>query len=235
VPTLGRCTAVELAGSYLLVLAGTGVAVGATLAPGSYDALAVALAFGLTLAALAVALGPLSGCHLNPAVTLGLTAARRFPVRSLPGYLLAQAGGAVLASLTVWAGWGARARSVAHLAVPQPGAGLGVARTALVEAAITFGLVLVVMAVATDQRVPPAAGGLAVGFALFAAVTIGGPLTGGAVNPAPALGPMLVAGRFPMWGVYLLAPIAGGLLAAAGYTRVLAPAHPPRTWMAGGR
>jgi len=115
VPTLGRCTAVELAGSYLLVLAGTGVAVGATLAPGSYDALAVALAFGLTLAALAVALGPLSGCHLNPAVTLGLTVARRFPVRSVPAYLLAQAGGAVLASLTVWAGWGARARSVAHL------------------------------------------------------------------------------------------------------------------------
>lgn len=196
----------------------------------------MALAFGLTLAALAVALGPLSGCHLNPAVTLGLTVARRFPVRSVPAYLLAQAGGAVLASLTVWAGWGARARSVAHLGgVPQPGTGLGVARTALVEAAITFGLVLVVMAVATDQRVPPAAGGLVVGFALFAAVAVGGPLTGGAVNPTRALGPMLVAGRFPMWGVYLLAPIAGGLLAAAGYTRVLAPAHPPRTWMAGGR
>ncbi len=68
-----------------------------------------------------------------------------------------------------------------------------------------------------------------VGFALFAAVAIGGPLTGGAVNPARALGPMLVAGRFPMWGVYLLAPIAGGLPAAAGYTRLLAPAHPART------
>lgn len=116
----------------------------------------------------------------------------------------------MLASLTVWAGWGARARQVAHLGVPQPGAGLGVARAGLVEAAITFGLVLVVMAAATDQRIPPAAGGLAVGFALFAAVAIGGPLTGGAVNPARALGPMLVAGRFPMWGCTCSPPSPGG-------------------------
>ncbi len=85
------------------------------------------------------------------------------------------------------------------------------------------------MAVATDDRVPAAAAGLAVGFALFAAVAVGGPITGGAVNPARAIGPMLVAGRFPMWGVYLLAPVIGGVLAALVYSRVLAPADKPST------
>ncbi len=224
---LVRAAAAEFIGTFLLVLVGTGVAVAATLNKGSYDGLAVALAFGLVLAALATGLGHVSGCHLNPAVTLSLASVKQFPLAYVPAYIAAQVLGAVVASLTIWAGYGARARSEAHLAIANPGPGLSIIRTGLIEAIITFLLVLVVMAVATDDRVPPAAAGLAVGFALFAAVAVGGPLTGGAVNPARALGPMLVSGQFPMWGVYLLAPVIGGIIAAVTYRRVLAPADAP--------
>ena len=96
-----------------------------------------------------------------------------------------------------------------------------------VEAIITFLLVLVIVSVATDDRVPPAAAGLAVGFALFAAVAIGSRVTGGSVNPARAFGPMLVAGSFPMWAMYLLAPVVGGVVAALLYDRLLAKADAP--------
>lgn len=222
-----RAAAAEFVGTFLLVLAGTTVAAAATLNRGSYDGLAVALAFGLVLTALATALGHVSGCHLNPAVTLALTSVRQFPLRYAPAYLLAQVAGSVLAALTLWAGYGARARSQVHLATPFPSHGLTVWRAGLIEAVITFLLVLVVMAVATDDRVAPAAAGVAVGFALFAAVAIGGPITGGAVNPARALGPMLVAGHFPMWGMYLLAPIVGAVIAAVIYQKLLAPADKP--------
>jgi MIP family channel proteins len=224
---LTRAAISEFIGTYLLVLAGTGVAVAGTLNPGVFDGLAPALAFGLMLAALATALGHISGCHLNPAVTLSLAATRKFPYAYVPAYLGAQFGGAVLASLTVWGTYGARARGEAFLAAPFPAEGMTVVRTSLVEAIITFLLVLVIMSVATDDRVPEAAAGLAVGFALFAAVAIGGPLTGGSVNPARAFGPGLVSGAFPMWGVYLLAPVLGGVVAAFLYDQFLAKADKP--------
>lgn len=224
---LPRAALAESVGTYLLVLAGTAVAVAATLGKGGYDGLDPAIAFGLMLAALATALGHISGCHLNPAVTLGLAATRKFPVRYVPAYLIAQFAGAILASFTVWAAYGDAARSRALLGAPGPAAGMTLWRTGLVEAVITFLLVLVIVSVATDDRVPPAAAGLAVGFALFAAVAIGSRVTGGSVNPARALGPMLVSGTFPMWAMYLLAPVVGGVVAALLYDRLLAKADAP--------
>lgn len=224
---LPRAALAELVGTYLLVLAGTAVAVAATLGKGGYDGLDPAIAFGLMLAALATALGHISGCHLNPAVTLGLTATRKFPVRYVPAYLVAQFAGAILASLSVWAAYGDAARTRALLGAPGPAAGISLWRTGFVEAIITFLLVLVIVSVATDDRVPPAAAGLAVGFALFAAVAIGSRVTGGSVNPARAFGPMLVAGSFPMWAMYLLAPVVGGVVAALLYDRLLAKADAP--------
>jgi MIP family channel proteins len=224
---LPRAAAAELIGTFLLVLAGTAVAVSSTLSSGSYDGLAPAFSFGLILAALATALGHISGCHLNPAVTLGLTATRKFPMAYVPAYLAAQFVGAILASLTVWAAYGTSARKEALLGAPGPAPGITLLRTGFVEALITFLLVLVIVSVATDDRVPPAAAGLAVGFALFAAVAIGSRITGGSANPARALGPMIVAGSFPMWVVYLLAPVVGGVLAALLYDGLLSKADRP--------
>src|SRR4051812_11702315 len=117
---LSRSAATELIGTFLLVFAGTAVAVSGVLGSGSYDSLAPAFAFGLILVALVTALGHVSGCHLNPAVTLGLAATKKFPFAYVPAYLGAQVIGAVLAALTLWATFGSAARDKAALAAPSP-------------------------------------------------------------------------------------------------------------------
>lgn len=227
-----RSAVAEAIGTFFLVLAGTSVATAATLgrpiAGGSADSLAVALAFGLALAALVSALGHVSGAHLNPAVTLGLAVTGKFPARYVPAYLIAQFLGATLAALAVWAIYGDAGRDVAALGATAPAAGTSVLQAFLVEALITFFLVFVVISVATDERAPAQAAGPAVGFALAAAVLIGGPVTGAAVNPARALGPMVVAGKFTAAWVYVLAPVVGGVLATVLYDRFVKKADKPK-------
>lgn len=219
----------EAVGTLLLVLAGTSVAVAASqnasIAGGGLDSLAVAVAFGFALVALVTSLGHVSGCHVNPAVTIGLAVTGRFPWKFVPAHVGAQLLGAVGGALIVWGSFGDVARDKAQLGAPNSSASF--ASAFLVEAVITFFLVLVVISVATDDRVPTAGAGAAVGFALGAAVLIGGPITGGSVNPARALGPMLVSGQFPLLGVYLLAPIVGGIAAALLYGRLLDKADAP--------
>ncbi|NEK57601.1 MIP family channel protein [Geodermatophilus sabuli] len=221
----------ELVGTYLLVLAGTAVAVAAVLersiAGGGVDSLAVALAFGLGLVALVNALGHVSGCHLNPAVTLALAATGRFPWRYVPAYVVAQLAGAVLAALTVWVLHGDAARDQAVLGASLPADGVGSGVVLIAEAVVTFFLVLVIVSVATDPRVPKASAGLAVGTALAVCVLVAGPLSGGAVNPARALGPMIVAGRFDALWAYVVGPLIGGGLAALLYSRFLAEGRQP--------
>jgi glycerol uptake facilitator protein/aquaporin Z/aquaporin NIP len=133
----------------------------------------------------------------------------------------------VLGALATWISYGDRARTLGNLGATLPAEGVPVGRAFVVEALVTFVLVLVVVSVATDDRAPSAVAPIAVGFALAAAIFVAGPLTGGAVNPARALGPNLLAGELaPMW-LYLVAPTLGGVLAALLYDRVLAPAQPP--------
>lgn len=223
-----RTGAAELVGTFVLVLVGTAAAVHATVADaGGYDVLTVALAFGLSLVALVGALGHVSGCHLNPAITVALAATGRFPWRLVPVYVVAQVVGAVLASLAVWAVFGNRAREEARLAATTIAADASAGRAFLVEALVTFVLVLVVVSVATDGRVHAAVAPPAVGFALTGAILVAAPLTGGAVNPARALGPAVVAGELGSLWLYLLAPVVGGLLAALLYDRVLEDAEAP--------
>jgi MIP family channel proteins len=226
-----RVALAELIGTYLLVLAGTSVAVAAVLdrpvAGGAADSLTVALAFGLALVALVNALGHVSGCHLNPAVTLGLAVTGNFPWRYVPAYLVAQVGGAVLASLTVWATYGDAARDEASLAATLPAPDVSSVTVFLIEAIVTFFLVLTIVSVATDERVPQSVAGISVGFTLAVCVLIAGPLSGGAVNPARAIGPMIVSGRFDGMWAYLAGPLVGGVVAAVGYARFLAAGTEP--------
>jgi MIP family channel proteins len=223
-----RTAVAELVGTFLLVLVGTSVATTSVQNSGFYTAGFVGLAFGLALVALVAGLGHISGCHVNPAVTIGLAVTRKFPWKYVPAYVGAQFAGAVLASLVVWASYGDEARTgAAHLGAAAPGAGVGVWQAVLVEVVITFLLVFVVCSVATDKRVSAAVAPLAVGFALAAAVYVGVPVTGGAVNPARAFGPFLVSGFFPMWGVYLLAPVLGGVVGAVFYDRFIRQADAP--------
>jgi MIP family channel proteins len=221
----------ELVGTFILVFGGTAVAVGAILARptagAAYDSLAVALAFGLALAAVVAAVGHVSGAHVNPAVTLGMAATKKFPWNYVPHYVVAQLVGAVLAALATWITFGGAARGEAKLAATYPAQGVGDLQAFVVEILITFILVFVVMAVATDDRAPAAIAPIAVGFALAVGVFIAGPVTGGSVNPARSLGPMLVAGDLTSVWLYVLGPIVGGVLGALLYDRTMAQTQGP--------
>jgi glycerol uptake facilitator-like aquaporin len=139
----------------------------------------------------------------------------------VPGYVVAQVVGGTLGALAAELVYGKRALTATHLAAPAPGPGVSTAQAFATELLITFILVLVVMAVATDRRVPAGLAPMAVGAALATAVFIGAPLTGAGVNPARALGPMIAAGTFTDWWLYAVAPIIGGLLAGLLYNQLL--------------
>ena len=145
-------------------------------------------------------------------------------------YLIAQLAGAIVAALAAWALFGASARSVAHLGATAPAAGVGAWRAFGAEAFVTFVLVLVVVSVATDNRVPPGVAAVAIGAALGAAILVAGPISGGAVNPARSIGPMIVAGTFTDWWVYLTGPVVGESPPPRCTARSSAPARhrPPR-------
>ena len=222
---MARAAVAEATGTFVLVLTIVSTVIAAALARpvagAPYGSLAVPVAGGVALAALAVSLGPVSGAHLNPAVTLGLAVNRRFPWTYVPAYMLAQFAGAVAAAAAAWALYGQRARTAAYLGATYPAAGVGVGRVLGAEAVVTFLLVLVIIAVAADDRVPKVAAGMAIGAALGAAILIGGPVSGAGVNPARAIGPMILAGKFTDWWAYLAAPVVAGSLAVLVYDRVL--------------
>ncbi|MFF1872655.1 MIP/aquaporin family protein [Streptomyces sp. CB03911] len=216
----------ELLGTATLVLLGVG-AVPATVllgadAPFTMAQLGmIALAFALAVVALVYAIGHISGCQINPAVTLALAVTGRMPWREVPGYLAAQFAGAVAGGYAVVAVLGHRAVD-AGLGVAAYGPQVGVRQALAAEAIGTFLLVFVVFG-ATDVRAPGGFAGIAIGFAVFAIIIPVAPATGAAVNPARAFGPMLVAelsGGRVHWGqlpVYLAAELAGGVLAGLAY------------------
>ena len=228
---LPRASLAELIGTFILVLAGIAVATAATLgqpiAGEPLNSLAVALAFGLALAAVVAAMGHVSGAHVNPAVTFGLAATGKFPWRAVPAYLIAQLAGALLAALATWAIFGSDAQKEAKLGATFPTDAATTGQALLVEVLVAFILVYVVLAVATDDRAPSQAAPLAVGFALFVGVLIGGPISGGSVNPARSLGPMIVAGDLSSFWLYIVGPVAGGVAAAFLYDRVVSKTDAP--------
>ena len=220
---LGSAVA-ELIGTFILIFTGCAVATAAilqrsTAGPLSYDSLAVALAFGLALTVVVAAIGHVSGAHVNPAVTLGLAATNKFPWQFVPIYVGAQLVGAILGAIAVWITYGEPGLELADVAATFPAEDVGDIQAFLVEVLVTFILVFVVISVATDDRAPAGVAPLAVGFALACGVLIAGPVTGGSLNPARSLGPMILAGRFDAVWVYILAPIVGAVLAAFVYDR----------------
>lgn len=224
-----RSAVAELIGTFILVFTGTAVATAALLdlptAGGiAYDSLAVALAFGVALAIVVASIGHISGAHVNPAVTLSLAATGKFPWSSVPAYVIAQLLGAILGAAGTWVAFGGPGRVDAQLAATFPAEGVGDPQALVVEILITFILVFVITSVATDERVPAPVPPFAVGFALAASVFIAGPVTGGAVNPVRALGPMILSGNFTAAWVYIVGPVIGGVLAALIYDRFISEA-----------
>jgi MIP family channel proteins len=228
---LPRVVLAEFIGTFFLVLAGTSAAVAASLnlpiAGLPADSLTIALSFGLALTALVFSLGHISGAHFNPAVTTGLTVTGKFPWKYLPFYILSQMGGAIVAALTVLYMFGSKAKSMAYLGATFPGTGINGWRVMVIEAIVTFLLMMVIMAIATDERSPKAASGTAIGFTLTVGILIAGPITGGALNPARALGPMIVDGVYKDFWAYIAGPVIGAALAAVLYSKLLVGASEP--------
>jgi aquaporin Z/aquaporin NIP len=228
---LATLAVAEAIGTFVLVLTIISTAIGAALAKPiagvPYGSLAVPLAGGIALAIVVASLGHVSGAHLNPAVTVGLAVNRRFPWAYVPVYIVAQFVGAVLAAFVAWGMLGETARTVAHLGASYPAPGIGAWSAVLAEGVVTFLLTLVVMSVATDNRVPRGTAAIAIGWALSAAIFISGPVSGAGVNPARAIGPMIVAGKFTDWWIYLVAPLVGAILATTLYERFLRRGNAP--------
>jgi aquaporin Z len=215
----------EFIGTFWLVLGGCGSAVLAAAFPQvGIGLLGVSLAFGLTVLTMAFAVGHISGCHLNPAVSIGLWAGGRFPARDLVPYVLAQVlgglgGAAVLyfiaggkAGFDVSAGFASNGYG-AH----SPG-GYSLGAAFLCEVVMTF-MFLVVIHGSTDKRAPTGLAPVAIGLCLTLIHLISIPVTNTSVNPARSTGVALIAGGWAVQQLWLfwIAPVIGGLLGGAAY------------------
>jgi len=203
-------------GTFGLVFAGCGAIVIDTLSKGQITHVGVGLVFGLIITVMIYSLGHISGAHFNPAVTLGFVVARHFPVKRLFGYWLAQYSGAILAAGCLRLLFG----TVANLGTTLPMGSGGAWQSFGLEALLTFFLMFVIMAMATDTRAVGQAAALAIGSTVALEALFAGPISGASMNPARSLGPALVSFTWTAQWVYLLAPFLGALAGALVY-RVL--------------
>lgn len=198
-------------GTFALVFAGCGAIMVDASMGGSLGHVGVSLTFGLVVMVMIYATGHISGAHFNPAVTIAFASTGRFPWSQVPAYVASQLVAATLAScLLYWilgpvAGMGGTSTS------------LGMGAAVCVEVLLTFMLMFVITAVATDSRAEGAMAGLAIGGTVTLAALMGGPLTGASMNPARSLGPAIVSGSTDLLWVYLVAPIVGAVVGALVY------------------
>lgn len=197
----------ESIGTFCLVFAGTGAIIVNNTSGGVVTHVGIALTFGLVVMAMIDALGNISGAHLNPAVSIAFTLARRFPLRDLPGYILAQIAGACAASALLRFLFPSDQTLGATL--PSGSA----AQSLVLEIVLTFILMLVILAVSTGSKERGLTAGIAVGAVVGLEALFAGPISGASMNPARSLAPALVSGRVESLWIYLVAPCAGAALA----------------------
>ena len=222
--------AAELFGTFVLVFAGLGTAI---LAGGQVGNVGVAFAFGLSLMAMAFSVGPISGCHINPAVTLGMLLSRRISFRESVGYWIAQIIGAIIAAGVVLfiangtpEGYNAGISGLASNGYgPHSPGHYGLGASFIAEMFLTMLLVFTVLA-ATDDRAPAGFAGIPIGLILTTIILAGIPVTNGSFNPARSIGPAIYARGWALeqlW-LFIVAPMAGGVLAARIYLGIRIPA-----------
>ena len=218
----------ELFGTFVLVFAGLGAAV---LAGGQVGIVGIALAFGLALMAMAYAVGPVSGCHINPAVSLAMVLTKRMGITEMLGYWVAQVVGGIVgaavvlfiasqaqggysAGLTGFAANGYGAHSPGHYSL---------AAAFVVEMVCTMLLVTTVLG-ATDKRAPAGFAGIPIGLVLVAIHFAGVPVTNGSFNPVRSIAPAIFVGGWALQQLWLFiaAPLAGGVLASVIYMAIAA-------------
>jgi len=215
----------EFVGTFWLVLGGCGSAVLAAKFPGlGIGFLGVALAFGLTLLTMAYAIGPISGCHINPAVSIGLWAGGRFPAKELLPYIVAQVLGGVVAGGVLYliasgkAGFDVSAGFAANGYGDHSPGGYSLQAALITEVVMTM-MFLVIILGSTDKRAPQGFAPLAIGLGLTLIHLISIPVTATSVNPARSTGVALYAGGWAISQLWLfwVAPIIGGVLGAVVY------------------
>ena len=232
--SIGKRAAAELIGTFWLVLGGCGSAVLAAAFPNvGIGFLGVALAFGLTVLTMAYAIGHISGCHLNPAVSVGLTVGRRFPATELPAYVLAQVIGGILGAGVLYVI--ASGSPDFHLAAAaeqlhakgvfasngygahSPG-GYSLGAGFVCEVVMTFMFLMIILG-STDERAPKGFAPIAIGLGLTLIHLISIPVTNTSVNPARSTGPALIVGGWALAQLWLfwVAPLIGAACAGVVY------------------
>lgn len=199
--------AAEAFGTFCIVFAGTGAIVVNDVSGGVVTHVGVALVFGLVVLAMIDTLGDVSGAHLNPAVSLGFWAAGRFPARELGPYVAAQCAGALAASLAL------RTILPGHETLGATLPAGGALQSFVLEAILTFILMMVVLSVSRGSRERGLLAGVTVGSVIALEALFAGPISGASMNPARSLAPAVVSGKTEGLWIYLLAPSLGALLA----------------------
>jgi len=235
-----RCVA-ELVGTFILVYFGAGAAaitlmianesnpptpfnIGIGALGGLGDWFAIGMAFAIAITASIYALGRISGCHINPAVTIALGVTKRFPVSEVVPYIIAQCIGAALASFLFAGSAGMDAVVIGGLGATAPFPGISYGQALLAETIGTFVLMLIIMGVAVDSRAPPGFAGLIIGLTVGGVITTIGNISGSSLNPARTFGPYLadmVLGGSNLWiyfPIYVIGPIVGAIVAVLLYS-----------------
>jgi len=232
-PSLWKRSAAELIGTALLVLIGPGTAAflgiltaksnqAATLA----DIGVVSLAFGLIVAAMIYTFGKVSGCHINPAVTVALASVGRFSWLEVPAYIAAQLVGGVVGALGIVAVLGSDGAVIGNLGATVLSADTSYIRGMVIEAIEAYVLMLVIMGVAVDQRAPAGFAGLIIGLTVAGIIMMTAGPTGSSFNPARTFGPYVIdslMGGKVYWSqfpIYLIGPLVGAILAALTYDKI---------------
>lgn len=212
--SLVRKVGAEMVGTFALVFVGCGAVMVDQISSGAVSHVGVALAFGLVITVMIYATGHICGAHFNPAVTIAFALARRFPWRQVPAYLAGQFLAATLAAILLVAILG----PVANVGATLP-AGSATQSLAM-EVVLTFFLMFVITAVATDSRAVGQMAGVAIGGTVALAAMFGGPISGASMNPARTLGPAIASGQFDSVWVYFVGPIVGAAAGAVVYELV---------------
>jgi len=228
--------AAEFIGTFWLVFGGCGSAVLAAAFPNvGIGLLGVSFAFGLTVLTMAFAIGHISGCHLNPAVSVGLAVAKRFPGSELPGYVAAQVAGGILGAGVLYviasgkAGFDLASGFASNgYAAHSPG-GYSLIACLVAEVVLTLMFLMIILG-ATDRRAPQGFAPIAIGLGLTLIHLIGIPVTNLSVNPARSTGPAVFVGGWALEQLWLfwLAPIVGAAIAGVLYPAIAGEPAPER-------
>jgi aquaporin Z len=208
----------ELIGTFCLVFAGTGAIIINHESAGTVSHVGISLTFGLIVLAMIYAIGDVSGAHLNPAVTLGFWAARRFQIGRVVPYIVSQCVGALLASLIL------RAMFPGHESLGATLPAGSVFQSFALEAILTAILMFVILCVSTGPKEKGIMAGIAVGAVIALEALFAGPICGASMNPARSLAPALIAVKLADLWIYLIAPVLGAFLGVIAFRGVHEPA-----------